>query len=60
MVPKRFKFFIWLFIHDMLFANINKSKKGMRGAGCNLCGNVCGCTMHVFRDCPKAMQIWMN
>lgn len=46
--------------HDRLLTNFDKSLKGLGGAECRLCGSVKEDTMHVFRDCPKSLQLWRN
>lgn len=59
-MQKRISSFVWLLGHDRLLPNHQKSIKGIRGVNCKLYGYVCEYTLHVFRDCPKARQIWSN
>lgn len=56
-VPKRIKSFVRLLGHDSLPTN-QKSMKGMEGVDYKLCGCVCETTLHVFRDFPRARQLW--
>lgn len=59
-VHDKLRCFMWLLGHDRLLTNFDKSLKGLGGAECRLCGSVKEDTMHVFRDCPKALQLWRN
>ncbi|PNY12420.1 ribonuclease H [Trifolium pratense] len=59
-VPERVRAFVWLLMHDRLLTNSTKSSMGLGHAMCNYCGDVVETAIHVMRDCPKAMQIWVT
>lgn len=58
--PERCRCFVWLMKHDRLLTNLSKSRKGLDHASCKICGNACESTLHVIRDCAKAMHIWKS
>jgi ribonuclease HI len=57
-VPERVRFLMWMVIHNRLLTDSLKSKMGLRHAMCEFCGDQEETTLHVMRDCPKAMNIW--
>ncbi|KAI5445822.1 hypothetical protein KIW84_013890 [Lathyrus oleraceus] len=59
-VHDKLRCFMWLLGHDRLLTNFDKSLKSLGGAECRLCGSLKEDTMHVFRDYPKALQLWRN
>ncbi|KAI5389638.1 hypothetical protein KIW84_075073 [Lathyrus oleraceus] len=54
------KAFMWLLKHDRLLTNHNKSRRGFSATTCNLCGHANESTLHVFRECPRALEVWVN
>jgi len=59
-VPERVRYFIWLLNHDRLLTNYNKSRMRLGSAMCSFCGNILENSLHVLRDCPLVMPIWLN
>jgi hypothetical protein len=59
-VPERVRSFIWLAKHDRLLTNLRRKKMGLSHDMCLFCGNVVESTLHVLRDCPLAMTIWVR
>ncbi|KAK2379785.1 Polynucleotidyl transferase, ribonuclease H superfamily protein [Trifolium repens] len=59
-VAERVRSFIWLVLHERLLTNYRKSKMGMGHAMCNYCGDIIETELHVLRDCPLVMPIWLN
>ncbi|GAU43930.1 hypothetical protein TSUD_28720 [Trifolium subterraneum] len=58
-VPERVRTLVWLLTHDRLLTNYNKHRMGLGTALCSFCRDI-ETALHVFRDCPKAMQVWLN
>lgn len=56
--PERCRNFLWLLYHDIILTNLSKNGKGLGGAACNLCGDVCETMMHAVRDCANFLHIW--
>jgi len=59
-VPERVRYFIWLLNHDRLLTNYNKSRMRLGSAMCGFCGNIIENSLHVLRDCPLVMPMWLN
>jgi ribonuclease HI len=59
-VPERVRHFIWILHYDRLLTNYNKSRMGFGSSMCGYCCNVVEDTLHVMRDCPLAMSLWLN
>jgi hypothetical protein len=59
-VPERVRSFIWLLKHGRLLTNYRKSKMGMGSSFCAFCGDVEETELHVLRDCPRCMNVWLN
>lgn len=51
---------MWLLKHDRLLTNHNKSRRGFSATTYNLCGHANESTLHVFRECPMALEVWVN
>lgn len=58
-LPQKLKTFIWLIFHDKLPTNLLRAIRGMTNSDCcprcNLSQENLG---HLFRDCPKAIELW--
>lgn len=52
--------FMWLFKHDRLLTNHNKSLKGIGPACYNLCGSSCETFLHALHDCSSARKVWVS
>ncbi|PNX86941.1 hypothetical protein L195_g043024, partial [Trifolium pratense] len=59
-VTERVKSFIWLALHDRLITNHKKNRMGLGHAMCNYCGDISETELHVLRDCPLVMPLWLN
>lgn len=58
-LPQKLKTFIWLILHDKLPTNLLRNRRGMATSDlCPRCNSSSESTIHLFRDCPKAMSIW--
>ncbi|MCH86827.1 RNA-directed DNA polymerase (Reverse transcriptase) [Trifolium medium] len=58
--PERVRAFMWMAMHNRLITNSLKSKMGLCHVMCSHCGDVEETTLHVLRDCPKAMNVWVQ
>ena len=58
--PERVRSFIWLLVHDRLLTNSRKSVMGLGNANCTHCGSVPETALHVLRDCPRAVTMWLG
>ncbi|MCH90528.1 ribonuclease H protein [Trifolium medium] len=58
--PERGRAFMWMAMHNRLITNSLKSKMGLCHAMCSHSGDVEETTLHVLRDCPKAMNVWFQ
>lgn len=59
-VPEVINTFVWLLKHGRLLTNQSKSQRGLGLAACKLCGHATETTSHVFRECPCALEVWVN
>jgi hypothetical protein len=59
-VPERVKSFIWVLKHGRLLTNFWKSKMSLGSPSCCYCGDITETELHVLRDCPKCMHVWLN
>jgi ribonuclease HI len=59
-VPERVRVFVWMMHHDRLLTNHRKSRMGLGSAMCSYCGDQCETILHVLRDCPLVMPLWLN
>lgn len=60
-VEVRVKFFIWIvFLHERLLTNFQKSKMRIGSSWCVHCETEVETILHVLRDCPIAMALWIN
>lgn len=58
-IPQKLKVFIWLIFHNKLPTNFLRAKRGMIISDlCPRCNNSPETINHLFRDCPKAIQLW--
>jgi hypothetical protein len=57
---ERVRAFIWLLKHNRLMTNSPKHRMGIGSADCWWCHGTEETTLHVLRDCPYAMALWMN
>jgi len=59
-VQERIRHFMWIVKHNHLLTNYRKHKMHLGNAYCRHCGDTIETTMHVLRDCPMAMMIWVR
>lgn len=59
-VPERVRCFIWQLRFNRLLTNKYKSCMGMGSPMCKYCKNVEEDVLHVLRDCPLVMSLWMR
>ena len=59
-MPERVRCFVWLLRHDRLLTKVRLAKMHLGSPMCYFCGDELETTLHVLRDCPIAMSIWMN
>lgn len=59
-VKERTRCFIWQLKHDHLLTNERKRKMQLGGSSCGSCVGILESTIHVLRDCPKAMEVWIH
>ncbi|MCI57949.1 putative non-LTR retroelement reverse transcriptase, partial [Trifolium medium] len=59
-VAERVRVFVWLLKHNRLMTNARKHKMGLGSAACWWCNDTDETALHVLRDCPYAMALWMN
>jgi hypothetical protein len=59
-IPERIRSFIWLLKHGRLLTNFRKSKMSLGSPFCSFCGDVIETELHVLRDCPSCMNVWLN
>lgn len=59
-VLERCRSFIRLLKHDRILTNYSNTKKGLRVAGCVLCGEVSETTLHALCDYSKSMHVWRS
>lgn len=59
-VPERIKSFVWLLKRDRLLTNQIKSRRGLGAVDCKLCEHSSKTMLHVFRECPCAMEVCVN
>jgi len=57
---ERVRCFMWTFCHNRLLTNYRKSKMGIGSPMCDVCANTIEDELHVLRDCPKAMALWIS
>ena len=58
-IPPSKSLLIWRLLHDKLPTDDNLIKRGCQiPTICNLCGLAQETSIHLFLDCPLAMQIW--
>ncbi|KAI5425405.1 hypothetical protein KIW84_031275 [Lathyrus oleraceus] len=55
---ERVRHFVWLLHHDGLLTNMKKSRMGLGSTMCRPCGVMEEDALHVFRDCPRAVDLW--
>jgi hypothetical protein len=59
-VPERVRFLTWLMKHGRLLTNSHKSMMGLGSAMCGYCRDIPETILHVMRDCPLVMPLWLN
>jgi ribonuclease HI len=47
-------------MHQRLLTNSRKNNMGLGHAMCRFCGDIVENELHAIRDCPLAMQLWLN
>jgi hypothetical protein len=58
-VPPKLKVFAWLFYQGRLLTNVYRAKRNIvADSSCHYCLGTPESMLHLFRDCPKASQIW--
>ncbi|CAI0456412.1 unnamed protein product [Linum tenue] len=57
--PSRIKHFLWLILHDRIFTNKERARRGITtNANCNICRDKEETTEHILRSCERAKVIW--
>lgn len=51
---------MWILALNRLLTNYKKSMMGINHDMCQFCENITKTILHVFRECPIAMKIWVN
>jgi hypothetical protein len=59
-MSERVRSFIWLLKHDRLLTNYRKSKMQLGPPYCDFCGDIIETELHVLRDYPRYMSLWLN
>jgi ribonuclease HI len=59
-VPERVRCFIWLLKHGRILTNYRKNKMKLGTPFCSFCGDIVETELHVLRDCPKCLNVWIN
>lgn len=59
-VPNRVHFFIWQLWYDKILTNMNKSNMALGSPMRRLCRNIEEDSLHIFRDFPLVMPVWMS
>ena len=58
-VPERVKFFLWLTFHGRLLTNAERYRRKLATSPlCAACSNEVEDLVHIFRECPKAKEVW--
>jgi hypothetical protein len=57
---ERIRVFTWLLVHDRLLTKSRLAKWQLGNSCCNNCNHFDETTLHVFRDCPIAVNIWRH
>lgn len=58
-VPQKFKTFLWLIFHNKLPTNLLRFRRGITNSDlCPRCNNSSENLDHLFKDCPKAIELW--
>lgn len=57
---ERIQSFIWMLNHDGLLTNSGKNGTGLMSIICNFYGDVEVYALHVLRDCPLTMDLWLS
>jgi hypothetical protein len=57
---ERIRVFTWLLVHDRLLTKSRLAKWQLGNASCNGCNHFDETTLHVFRDCPIAVNTWRH
>lgn len=59
--PPKLKIFSWLLYNGKLLTNMERRKRSLTcDDTCPICKQKQESTLHLLRDCPKAMLIWKN
>jgi ribonuclease HI len=59
-VQERIRCFVWILHHNRLLTNSRLSMMHLGSEFCYHCGDVVETALHVLRDCPLAVGIWLN
>ncbi|KAF7841372.1 ribonuclease H [Senna tora] len=60
-VPQRVRTCLWLCGHNKLLTTAERVRRGMMDvASCSRCGGAHEDVLHVFRNCPRARNLWMR
>ncbi|CAJ2632916.1 unnamed protein product [Trifolium pratense] len=52
--------FVWLMYHERILTNYQKNRMGLGSSMCDFCGDQVETILHVMRDCPLVMPLWLN
>ncbi|PNX88162.1 hypothetical protein L195_g044263 [Trifolium pratense] len=59
-VQERVRVFVWLMYHERILTNYQKNRMGLGSSMCDFCGDQVETILHVMRDCPLVMPLWLN
>jgi len=59
-VPERVRCLVWFMKHERLLTNSHKNMMGLGSAMCDFCGDLPETILHVMRDCPLVMPLWLT
>lgn len=58
-IPPKLKTFLWTMLHRKLLTNVQRvTRKFSNDASCPICHSSDETLLHLFRDCPRAANIW--
>ncbi|XP_062006018.1 uncharacterized protein LOC133723218 [Rosa rugosa] len=58
-IPPKLKIFLWSFVSGKLLTNEQRViRRIATNSSCQFCTNTHESMLHIFRDCPKAKQVW--
>ncbi|GMP89161.1 hypothetical protein CsSME_00040847 [Camellia sinensis var. sinensis] len=59
-LPQKLKGFCWLLFHERLLSNHHRKSRGLTmDESCPRCNSTQEDLCHIFKDCPKANEVWL-